>query len=470
MNKYKTLLRDIIIFAIGNLGTKMILFFLVPLYTNFLSTKQYGTVELIDTIANFIIPFTSMAIFDAVLRFTLDKNKERSSVILNAIIILGIGSGTTFILTPFLKFYPSISEWKWFINLYIIFHMSTQIFMTYIKAKEKTRLYVILGLIQTLLLAGLNILFLVFFKLEIYGYLYANILSHLFIIIVSLVKGKIINDLRRACFDKELLKEMVKYSAPLIINNVSWWIIQSSDKIMIDFFVSSVALGLYSVAGKIPALINVIISFFSQAWGISSIKEYDSSKDAEFYSEIFQMYTFVIFSFCISLFIIVKPFMKIYVGKDFFEAWIYIPYLLVAASFSAVSAYFGAIYGALKKSINVMLSTIFSGSINIILNFYLIPKIGVLGATLSTAISYMVIAFYRMLDTRRYFRFKIYFFNFLIESFVICFDAYLIIKDKASNIILIFSLLSIIAINYSVILKILFLLKRGIKSVKNKFR
>lgn len=434
MGKYRRLISDTLIFAIGSLGSKMILFFLVPLYTNCLSTSQYGMVELVDTIANLIMPIVSMVIFDAVLRYTLDKNIENNSVILNACIVFFIGIILTLLITPLFGLYKSIYEWKWFVSLYVITYMATQISMTYIKAKEQSKLYVTLGLTQTLLLAVLNIILLVFFKLQIYGYLAANILAHLIVTIIAVIKGNIIPELKKAHFDKDLMIEMIKFSSPLIINNISWWVIQSSDKLMVEIFLQSAALGLYSVACKIPALINVVTSFFSQAWSISSIKEYDSSKDTRFYSQIFEVYAFVIFLFCSCLLMIIKEFMHIYVGEEFFEAWKFVPWLLVAASFSAISGYFGAVYGALKKSVNTMLSTLFSALINITLNFLLIQRIGVMGATVATAVAYLFIAVYRVIDTRRFFKFKINFKTLVIESFAVSGAAFFVTLDKWGHI------------------------------------
>ena len=467
MGKYKRLLSDTIIFAIGSLGTKLILFFLVPLYTNFLTPEQYGIIELINTIVDLVIPITSLVIFDAVLRFTLDKTKDKNSVILNATIIFVLGSVVAVILTPLLGLYGDMNQWRWYICIYIISCMATQIFLTYIKGKENSKLYVFLSLFQTLLLAVLNIVLLTYYHCGIEGYLFSTILAHVLVAVLALIFGGIFKDIRHATFDKSLLKEMLRYSIPLILNNLSWWIINSSDKFMIDYFVGTEALGLYSIAIKIPSLINVIITLFSQAWTISSIKEYDSTQDNTFYSQIFKFYTFIIFGFCAFLLIIIKPFMRIYVGPEFYSAWQFIPCLLVAACFNAISSYFGSIYGALKKSTNNMFSTLFSGVINIVLNFILIPIIGVMGATIATVIAYIFIAFYRLFDTRRYLKFKIAFVTLFVESILLIIDAYLVtvISTYVAYIVATIFLLGVIACNFDTIK---FGVTESVKFLKNR--
>ena len=100
------------VFAIGNLGSKLILFLLVPLYTNFLTTDEYGTAELVYTASNLIMPLASIVIFDGVLRFALDNRNDQKSVILNAGIVFIGGSILSFLIAPLVGLYPTLYEWK----------------------------------------------------------------------------------------------------------------------------------------------------------------------------------------------------------------------------------------------------------------------------------------------------------------------------------------------------------------------
>lgn len=453
MDKYKRLAGDTLVFAIGNMGSKLILFLLVPIYTNYLSTTEYGTAEFIYTVANLLMPITSLVIFDSVLRFTLDKNNISNNVVLNASIVFLGGSLLSLIITPFFGLYPTLSEWKWYLSAYIISYMAFQIFTIYIKAKEKTKLYAVIGVSQTLLLGVLNIILLVVFETGIKGYLIANITANFIITFFAFYFGGIFNDLKESTFDKVLFVKMLKYSIPLILNNISWWVVQSSDKVMVELIVGSSALGLYTVSSKIPALINVITSIFSQSWGISSIKEYDSSKDTTFYANVFSFFCFIVFLFCACINLIIKPFMAIYVSDSFFIAWKYVPLLLVAAAFSALSAYFGAIYSAIKKSFNVMLSTVFSAFINITLNFILIPKYEIMGAVIATAVAYIFIAIYRMIDTRRFFRFNISFSLLIAESLLVIIDAIFVSLDLYGGLVSIITITALIVINKKILIK-----------------
>ena len=76
----KYLAKNTIIFTLGNLGTKLIQFFLVPLYTNVLSTADYGVVDLVTTIGMVLAPILLLNINDGVMRFALDKGADFNKI------------------------------------------------------------------------------------------------------------------------------------------------------------------------------------------------------------------------------------------------------------------------------------------------------------------------------------------------------------------------------------------------------
>lgn len=425
-SKYHILIKDTAIFAIGSFGSKCILFLLVPLYTNYLTTEEYGIADLVFTIAQFLIPFVSVVIFDAVVRFGLSKDENPEDVLLISCIIFLVGSGCTIVTTPLVGLYQPISNWKWYLCIYIIFNMANSIELNYLKVKNKNRLYALTSILQTAMLVLLNILFLVIFRIGIKGYLVAYILANFASVLLVFFCGDILLDLKKSKYNQELMKAMLKYSAPLVLNNISWWIIHSVDKIMIQTMISTSVLGIYTVATKIPSLINVIISIFQQAWGISSVKEIESTNDTKYYSNVFKFYNLIIFGSCIFFVSIIKIFMNYYVGDSFRDTWGYIPLLLVSAVFSAISSFYGSLYGALKKSINNMVTTAFSAIINIIVNFALIPVIGIWGAITSTLVSYIAVSTLRMIDVGRFIKIEIEWGKYISNCLITVFQALLV--------------------------------------------
>ncbi|MBQ3277511.1 MAG: oligosaccharide flippase family protein [Oscillospiraceae bacterium] len=426
-HRYKTLIKDTAIFAAGSIASKAIMFFLVPFYTSHLSAADYGIADYIFTIAQMIMPFASVVIFDAVIRFGIQRQDRPQDVLLIGLIIWFLGSAVVFLLAPLLGLYPAVSRWRWYISAYVSLNMLLSINLNYLKAIEKNGLYAVICVTETLLLALANIYFLAFRELGVQGYVLAYLLANAICIALSAIFGGLVPALRQARFEKKLAVEMVRYSSPLIFNNISWWVIQSSDKVMIEEMVSDTALGLYNVAAKMPSLISVFVTVFQQAWGISSSREMDSTNDSSFFTTVFELYCFAAFSACVFLTAIAKIFMHIYVpGAEYASAWQYVPLLLVSAVFSAIGGYCGGLYGALKKSVNNMLSTVTAAAVNLIVNYIAIKMCGLWGAIIGTVVAYIFLGLYRLFDVKRFVQIDADWNRFFINGAIILLQAILV--------------------------------------------
>lgn len=425
-SKYKKLIKDTFIFALGSVGSKLILFFLVPLYTNFLSKEEYGTADLIFTVCQLIIPFVGVVFHEAVTRFGLSKNEKQEDVLLCGLIVWAVAAVVAVLITPLIGLYTSIAKWKWHICLYVIVNVIMTIELCYIKAKEQNKLYAVMSVLQTLVMALTNVLFIVIIPLGVDGYVWANILGNLAAALGFFLFGKLWRDIKVAHFSSDLLKRMAVYSAPLILTNVSWWVIYSANKIVVEAVLGAAVLGLYTAASKIPALINVVISIFQQSWGISSVKEVESSNDSEFYSNIFNVFSFIAFAMSIGLILIIKPFMTLYVGAEFVESWRYVPILLASATFSAISSYFVSMYAALKKSVNNMITTLIGALLNLGICLLLVKEIGIWAAVIGTFAAYFVMAIARMVDVKRYLKIKVDLPRLILNTVILITEAVLV--------------------------------------------
>ena len=428
--KFKSLITDTLIFALGSVGSKLIVFFLVPLYTSVLTTEEYGTADLVFTFSELLMPIICLAIYNSIIRFGLENKKHPEDTLLCGMLVWVIGCIVSVAMAPILDLYQPIAEWKWYLILHVNASIVLCIAQNYLKIKRLNLRYSIVSIIQTALLAGLNIVLLLFFRLGIQGYLLSNAIASLVSAFLAMVAGNVVSDIRKSKFNKNLLVAMVKYSAPLILNNIAWWIIQSSDKVMIEMFAGAAALGLYTVAARIPSFVNVVVNIFQQAWGISSIVEMDSTNDNEFYSKVFNAYVVLVFSVCIFINSLIKPFMKIYVGAEFYSSWKLAPLLVVsAAAFSAVAAFYGSMYCALKKSINNMLTTLLGAAVNIIMNYIFIQMMGAVGAVLGTLISYFVLALVRVIDVNKYVKISINYWIYGLNCLILITQAVLVTID-----------------------------------------
>ena len=414
--KVKNLLKDTLIFAIGNLGSRFILFFMVPLYTNFLTREEYGISDYVFTISQLIIPIVSISIWEGIVRIGLKKGVRKEDVLCNSLLVFGFSCAVVAITTPLWRFYAPIAEWRVHLSVFSLVYVLNQIEINYVKIQNKNKLFAIASILQTLILATLNILLLVKFRLGINGYLISNIIAVICADLFLAVAARMFTDVRQGHIRGKLLKSMLSYSAPLIINNISWWVIHSSDKIMIESMLGAGDLGLYTVSSKIPTLINAVVTVFTQAWGISSIREMESTNDEKYYAQVFEVYSTVLFFVMILFTLVLKPFMMVYVGKDFIDAWKYVPILFFAAVFQAVSAYFGSLLGALQKSVRTMTSTLVGSGLNIVVNYVFIRLLGIWGALIGTASAFVVITVLRIIFIKKDISFEFHLARFVVNS------------------------------------------------------
>ena len=183
MSKYKKLVGNSFIFAVGNLGSKLISFVLVPLYTYYLTTKEYGQVDLVTTTVSLMIPIVSGGISVAVLRFALDKEVDKKSVVTNATVIALIGILLTAVCYPLLAATKAFDKILLAFLFLLAFQVFTQIIAQFARGNGQVRVFAFNGMIKTLAIGLLNIYFLVVLKMGLNGYLISLILAE----IVSLI-------------------------------------------------------------------------------------------------------------------------------------------------------------------------------------------------------------------------------------------------------------------------------------------
>lgn len=405
--KYKYFLKNLSIFTISNFITKLLMFLMLPLYTSILTSKEYGTIDMITTTVNLAMPILTLCITEAIIRFTIEENTNRKQILLNSLniafkgyILLLIASIVAWIIGIELKILIIF-------NIYYLVYTVSSLLTYYLKGLERIKIIGWASVIRVITLILLNCLLLLYLKLSVVGYYVSLIVSDIIVIIIyiyNLKKNKVVGNDEK---NTTLKKEMIKYSKNFVLNSISWWINNASDKYILLLFYDLNITGIYSVAYKIPTIIEFVQAIYSQAWQISAIKEYDKESSTEFFSNMYKIYNIIIiFSVCLIL-VSLKFIAKILFAKEFFGAWKYVPFLLLAILFGALSGFLGSIYAANKDSKMYAKSTAIGALSNIILNFLLIPSMAAHGAAVATCISYVIVWILRLIFMKKYMVLKI---------------------------------------------------------------
>ena len=201
---------------------------------------------------------------------------------------------------------------------------------------------------------------------------------------------------------------MVRYSAPLVLDTVGWWVNNASDRYIVTWLCGVMANGIYSVSYKIPSILNMINSIFGQAWTLSAVKEFENDVARNtFYSNIYRLYNCGMVTVCSLLIIFDKLIAKVLFAKEFYDGWRYAPFLMISVVFSALMVVMGGVYLAAKKSKELGIITVLGAGFNTVLNFVLINLVGTMGAAISTMITYILVWIIRIIKIKQIARLSI---------------------------------------------------------------
>ena len=399
-NRNETLVKNTLLFAVGNLGSKLLQIILVPFYTRYMAEAEFGTTDLLQAVVSLLLPVFSMTIYEAVFRYAMEKDCDKTAVLSTGFVMNTLGMAVLCICgVPVSGVMPKAYVWLVIGNT--VANSFRTLYSQYARSVNRVRLFTLDNVLITLLVLVLNIFFIAVMRLGItgymLGYILANLLSLLFLVLMLGKEGKIcIHSIRRAT-----TKEMLRFSIPLIPNAICWWLGSFTDRVMIVAMIGASANGLYAAAHKIPSLLSMVVSIFFQAWQISANTEFQKKDIASFYSSIFEQISACIFLLASLLIGFSRIINSVFLGASYESAWVYMPPLILSMTFFSFGQFLGSIYSANKKTTMAMVTNLTAVVINVILNFFLIRGFGTIGAAVATAAAYFVLWIVRMVNTRK---------------------------------------------------------------------
>lgn len=408
MDKYKKLLSNTLILSIGTFSSKLLVYFLMPLYTAILSKEQYGTADLITNAANLLIPFCCIGITHGVFRFSADSEENDRTVFSSGLSVLMVSSAIFLVLSPLISLVPYFESYAPLLAFYVISSNFHTLCKEYIRAKGQMKLYAFSGILGTALTIAFNLLFLIPMKLGVVGYVLSVAAADAVGTIFLVVYARLYQDVSLSSISSVKIKEMLRYSLPMMPTTVIWWITNVSDRFVVTYICGSGENGLYSAAYKIPTLIALVASVFNEAWQISAISDKGDEREVStFFSAVFERYQAVLFLGCSVLVPLSGIGTRILLDASYYDAWRFIPVLLLATVFSSLVTFIGTIYIFKKKTTMSLLTAALGAILNIALNFAMIPSLGAQGAGIATAISYFTVFFVRAIHSRSFMPFDL---------------------------------------------------------------
>ena len=403
-----------IIYGLGAAIGQVVAFFLIPVYTRYLTPSDYGHLEIYQTTLSILVIILAMGLTSALFMsyFKYDDEERRKTVVGTAFIFL---TGTSFLFLVILLalagdfsrvFFGSTAYTFYFrvIFLTLFFNVGTAIAFSVLRVREQSKRYAIFALVQFLTSAGLSILFVVGLHRGVLGILEGGLIA--IFLLYSLLLRDIIKNARLS-FSIAQLKEMLSFGLPLVPAGLGVWIMTMADRYFLQFLSTPQELGLYSLGYKFGMVVQgLVVGPFSLAWGAFFWSVTKDKNAKEIYSSVFTYFTLVGMAVALVVSVLSKEALEVMAAPAFHGAYRVIP--LIAVSYVLYGCYLILPVGInLEKKTKYLAATVGVGAVvNLGLNYLLIPSYGMMGAAVATLSAYLLLPVGTYFVSRRYYPIK----------------------------------------------------------------
>jgi O-antigen/teichoic acid export membrane protein len=384
------------IYGLGTILSKSVGFLMIPVYTRYLVPADYGVLELLDLVIFFSGIFAMMGISSAFFRFYVaaDSAEEKKTVASTALFsVVGISllvlvlmqllaeelSTAAFGNTAYAPLVRIVAFTLFFSNL-------TEVPLAYLRAQQRTVLFVIIGLIRTVFSASLLILAVAVLRMGVMGVVYGNLISNglagLSLLIPLLIRV-------RGAVSREKFEQMFRYGAPLIVQSLASFVLVFSDRFFLRHFASLSEVGIYGLGYRLAGIVSLLVSGpFNMTWSWQQFELAKKDNAREVYARI-QTYQLLV-AVCIGLAVgvLARDALRIMTPPSYWSAAQVVPLIVLCYVLDSTRAV--VLSGILIQRATHQLAviSIIVAAANLGLNYVLIARYHAMGAAVATLISY----------------------------------------------------------------------------------
>lgn len=387
------------IYSLGNLLPKLVGFLLLPLYTDKLSTSEYGILAILQASMQVLIGVFGFNLHTAMLRWLAQEKEElsqRSIVFTTLISTLIVVVILQILLLPFsadfAQFFFSNSEYTvYFVLLFISSGIGilNNVPLNLIRFHEKPAFYIIITTVKFTTILLLNIYFVAIAQIGVEGIIWSELIGGIILLVLSsgfVYKNMIIK------FNVPILKQMFAYGFPLIFSTTFSLVLTLGDKYIIKFLLDDANVGVYSLGHRVASVINVfLIQSFQLGYLPIAFKKLDDTNAKRFYSKVL--------TYFVLLLVITAMFFSLFgreiillmsTNKEYLISYTVIPIISLAFVFKGMQYVFSLAFHFTKRTSYNAYIVIATSILNVSLNFLFIPIYGYMGAAYSMVISMFV--------------------------------------------------------------------------------
>ncbi len=407
MGKLKRFLSTSAVYFIGSVLSKLVVFFLLPLYTSKISPDQYGIYDLVIAFINLFAPIIFIQIWDGMFRASFDCTEisDKYKIISNSLVVCFVGAvvyflGFTIIQAVFdLENFIYILIYGFVFSIHYLYGYICRVFLN-------NKLYVVSGLINTLITAVINIVLILVFNWDVKSLYLSPTIGMFMQILIIEFKYKALGNFKLAHINKNSILKMIKFSIPLCFAAISYWLLSGFSRLLITNVLGAADNGIFAIANRFASMTVLIITIFQYAWNeLAYIMSNDSGRVKMYNVCIDLLIKFVILGSA-GICILIKIIFPYLIHEQYAVAINIIPATIIGSMLNAMAGFVGTLFMTEKKTNGIMYSTLLAAGINIALGIVMTNLFGIHGATIALAIAFLVLMIIRLLQAKKQFSIK----------------------------------------------------------------
>jgi glycosyltransferase involved in cell wall biosynthesis/O-antigen/teichoic acid export membrane protein len=387
------------IYALGNVIRYMASFVMLPIYTRYLSTADYGVLELLGTAIDLAAIVLGLRIGEAVFRYYAEKDttEHKNSVIMTSLVLVAsmFGVGVALLIAisePLAGLIFGSGEFTHYFRLFavvLLLQSLTDVPLMLVRAQQRPWLFVGFSTLRLVLQVGFNIYFVVLQDLRVEGVIYGALASYG--IFAALMLFYTINVTGWVRPDIVLGRKMLVFSLPLMLSGIGAYYLTFGDRYFLRVYADFAEIGIYALAYKFGFLLGYLTwTPFSNIW---DAQKYHIQKRADgrlIFQRTFLLISFVMIFVSLGLSLFIGDALKVISAPEFWPASRLVPVILLAYVVQAWTFYCSLGIYVRGNTIQVAYSTA-AASVAITIGYFaLVPSFGGMGAAIATVVAFLV--------------------------------------------------------------------------------
>lgn len=408
-NRAMQMLRNLGIYAVGSIGSRLMTFLLVPIYSFFIAPSEFGYYDICFVVAMFAVPIISMQLRDGAFRYLLDAttDEERTRVVtftmvamlrnICACLVLGVAAHLLFDI-----------RCMWYTLVFACVFALFEVVQQMLRGLGHNKLFAGCGILSSFLIFAISVPLVVWTDMGIEGVFVGNIAARIIAMLFAEWRVGVFSKFMRSNVDyKAVGRDVIRFSSPLLVVNMILIIISSGNRFFIEHYLGLHDNGLYAVAVKFASILEAIAFIFIQAWQETAIRQYGDADHDAFYSKILNAYLWVLVALVVSISYVTRLLNNYFIGVEYQDSiCLILPQCLASAILNLVFFYDMG-YQCSKNTSRQLPCLITALLVSLTSNYYFTIWWGLYGILASINVTYLFMLVYKMIDTRRYMKLRI---------------------------------------------------------------